>query len=423
MLKINQIFFIFFNLIIISFILILINYQEQKNTNFLEKEIKEIEKLIKNINDINKIKKEYQISLLNDLGIIINNNMPKSFNEKKLKKTYEIESVKSLSLTKKIKIDNQEYYLKLSIVLRDNYKFWLISLFILLGLNFLFSLFIKRKIKSELVKIDNFSISIIDKKYDKTYESKIFFEFNYIFKILNKISKILSKDELKKRKDIFKLKLNHKQRDGIISAISHEFKNPISIIMGYTQTIMDENLDKTTRNKFLSKIQNHSKKINLMIDKFSIISKLEDNKIKLDIENFDLFELSINIKNSLKEKYKDRNIKLIGSKNIIKADKLLMELVVSNIIDNALKYSKKDIIVKLENNIFKVLDTGLGIDKKEKENISKKFYRIHKNKWDNSMGLGLFIVKNILALHKIELKLKSKLKKGSCFYFNFNKLK
>jgi signal transduction histidine kinase len=102
----------------------------------------------------------------------------------------------------------------------------------------------------------------------------------------------------------------------------------------------------------------------------------------------------------------------------LNADKTMMELALINLIENALKYSQSDVILSVSDNRFSVSDKGIGLDEKDIKNITAKFYRVRKNTWDNSMGLGLAIVDYILKLHNLELNITSKPNIGSNFSFN-----
>ena len=94
-----------------------------------------------------------------------------------------------------------------------------------------------------------------------------------------------------------------------------------------------------------------------------------------------------------------------------------MEVVLKNLIENALKYSKDEVLVEIEENSISVSDKGVGISDKDIDKVTKKFYRSGTHNWDNSMGLGLSIVKTILALHKSKLDIQSKVDEGSTFSF------
>ena len=99
------------------------------------------------------------------------------------------------------------------------------------------------------------------------------------------------------------------------------------------------------------------------------------------------------------------------------ADRTLMEVVLKNLIENALKYSKDEVLVQLEKKSISIMDKGVGISDQDLDKVTKKFYRSGTHNWDNSMGLGLSIVKTILALHKSKLDIQSKVDEGSTFSF------
>lgn len=238
----------------------------------------------------------------------------------------------------------------------------------------------------------------------------------------NKIKNFFCKNEKKEieklKKQIKKLSLENKKlkkinsfKDDIISAISHEFKNPISIINGYIETILTNNLDEKTNQKFLEKIHKNSVRLSSLIDRLYLVTKLENKKLKPYFQNIRLDNL---IKELVKSFDEERIILNLSPVNI-KADRNLIEIAISNLISNALKYSKDKVTINLDENNLEVIDKGIGIEKEKIDLITQKFYRIAKNDWDNSLGLGLYITTKILEIHKFNLKIESEKKKGSKF--------
>jgi signal transduction histidine kinase len=228
----------------------------------------------------------------------------------------------------------------------------------------------------------------------------------------------LKEENRRLKKENRKLQILNSSKDELISAISHEFKNPISIINGYIETILNTPLPQDLEHKFLNKIQKNTNRLSELIDRLYLITRLENEKVKIKFTEFDLCDITKNIIESLNT---DR-ILLNCQKTEIYADKTLIETVIYNLISNALKYSKDEITVNINEN-FEVIDKGKGIDEKEIDLIKQKFYRIAKNDWDNSLGLGLAIVEKILKLHKTHLQIESKKGKGSRFYFSLASLK
>jgi signal transduction histidine kinase len=228
----------------------------------------------------------------------------------------------------------------------------------------------------------------------------------------------MRKNNNKKRKYTAKIKLKNRQRSDMLSAIAHEFRNPISAIMGYAQTINeDDEIPPLLRKKFLTKIYNNGEKIEELLSRLLLWNRFESGEQRLHISRFDVEPLIRDVASTLEDRYKNRKIRVNNSSLIIKADKALIEIVIKNLIENALKYSKDDIIIKIEDNKISVIDRGVGISPKNIDKVTKKFFRTDEHSWDNSMGLGLAIVKQILKLHNSYLHIESKEHEGSTFSF------
>jgi len=233
-------------------------------------------------------------------------------------------------------------------------------------------------------------------------------EFAKIAKKIEKVAKKLKKREKQKSKYTKRLKEITKRQSDIISAISHEFKNPVAAIVGYSQTLKDTpNLNDSLKNKFLEKIESNASKISNMIDTLSLSIKLENESISLNITEFNISNIIIEAVDTLKQKYKDREIKLECQDVVVKADKNMFENVFINLIENALKYSEDEVIVRCSDEKVEIIDYGIGIDSKDLQKIKEKFYRVDGISWNNSIGVGLYIVDYILKLHNLELEIKS----------------
>lgn len=328
-----------------------------------------------------------------------------------------------LYIAKKIFLNNQIYYIRMADYtnkIKDNFMkltfeiFMYITFFLIIA--FLSTYFISIKIKKETDSILYFLKDITKKKKPIFLKSNYTYEFYKIAKLLNKVSQKLLRKEEEKAKHTAKLTLANRQKDDIISAISHEFKNPIAIISGYSQTLIeDKNLSQDVQLKFLSKIESNSNKLSSIIDKLRLTLRLQEKKQELVKTKLNLLSLVENCVSDLKIKYKTREMNIEKNEVFIDADETLLSIAISNIIENALKYSNKDIEIKIEKNCLSITDFGIGISKEDLEKIDKKFYRASSNDWNNSLGLGLFIVKSILKYHNFELKVNSIVNSGSTF--------
>ncbi len=332
-----------------------------------------------------------------------------------------------LYIAKKIIISDKIYYIRMADYISnitDNFmkltfKIFLFMTFFLI-VTFLATYLISIKIKKETDNILFFLTQLSDKKSSLLLNSNYTYEFHKITKLLNKVALKLYKREKQEAKQNVKLKIANKQKDEIISAISHEFKNPIAIISGYSETILnDEQMPQAMKTKFLKKIYSNSNKMSHIIDKLRLTLKLEEGKQELILVSCSMKKIIESCASDLKDKYKNREILIQGDDVTLKVDETLISMAISNLIENALKYSEDEIIVNISNNSITVVDKGIGIEEKELEKINKKFYRVSNNGWNNSLGLGLFIVQSVLSLHNFSLQIDSEFKKGSQFSINY----
>ncbi len=306
----------------------------------------------------------------------------------------------------------------------DRREIMMVSVWVIASL-FLFMLVIWRgskKIQKALNTLNGYlknPDNLDDAEVSKHFWTKEFEEMNH--NLLKALKKAKKRDNIKQRYNA-KLKLKNRQRADMISAIAHELRNPIASIMGYSQTLHEEpDIPPVLRNKFLEKIYNNGNKIEMLLGRLILWNKFESGQATLHQSSFDLYALAQEVKRSLEEKYKNRQILLDGQTYMVYADRTLVEVVLKNLMENALKYSKEDIHVTVTSDCgVSVRDHGVGISEEDIQKVTKKFYRSGTHSWDNSMGLGLSIVKTILKLHGSQLHIESKLHEGSTFSFRLS---
>jgi len=286
---------------------------------------------------------------------------------------------------------------------------------------FIFIFFIYRgakRMQKELLILNKYLANLeeIDQiDYEAHFFTQEFEEINQ--NLMRALKKAKKREDIKQRYNA-KLKLKNQQRADMISAIAHEFRNPIASIMGYSQTLQDDpEIPKPLQEKFLGKIYNNGNKIEALLSRLILWNKFESGEATLHKSTFDIYTLIQEVKLVLEEQYKSRVILIEGESHIVNADRTLMEVVLKNLIENALKYSKDEILVQIEENNISITDHGVGIKDQDLDKVTKKFYRSGTHTWDNSMGLGLSIVKTILSLHQSKLDIKSKIEEGSTFSF------
>ncbi len=302
---------------------------------------------------------------------------------------------------------------------------WLrfMAIFVLFILIALFVSFVlSKKIKAQMQNILDYVEALQQKEYEKKLPVSFSKEFQILSNQLKKLVKRLKKREEKKECYTKKIKQISRQRTELIGAISHEFKNPVAIINGYAQTLLEEEVPEKLQKRFIQKIHEASDKISYMIDRLSLAMKFESDSLKPRKEHFDICEVLRKSAEFLKNRYKNREIIVECRPVSIYADRQMIETVILNLLDNAIKYSELPVIAKIEDEQLKIIDRGIGIKPKDIKKLTKKFFRVRQS-WDNSMGLGLYISDYILQLHHTHLRIESQYSKGSCFCFSLEPMK
>lgn len=331
-------------------------------------------------------------------------------------------------VAKKITVSDRILFFRLAMslegVMEHFYTLWIklfAAFFVLMSVSLVIAYNISKKARHDITQITRYLDEISAKNYKAVLKPEYFREFLQISILLKNLVKKLHNRDKQKRKHTAKLRLINKQQNDILSAISHEFKNPIAAIMGYTETLHDDlNLDPKIREKFLGKILSNTHKITLMLDRLALSVKLENNDLSIKPTPFDISGVCTDAITLLQAKYPYRKITYRGIEKTVYADKTMIELVITNLIDNALKYSEEEVSLVLTEHSLSVTDKGIGIAPVELDKITSKFYRVQKNRWDNSMGLGLSIVTYILKLHDTSLAIESTLGIGSTFSFSLD---
>lgn len=276
------------------------------------------------------------------------------------------------------------------------------------------SSFFARKFQKNLKQSLNF-LDKLDEKDGISLEKSFFKELDELNLGLRKVKVELLRKADKAKKQERKIALKNTQLSNVISSISHELKNPLSVIDLSLELLRQKELDEALKKELLAKISSQSKKLNELTNKLNLVFNLKHQALQK--KEFDLFLLC----QKLVSNPGFERVKFIGNSCKIKADEFLIEQVLINLLGNALKYSQKDILLKIERDKISVCDFGRGIENKEFALITKKFYTTHSQD-HNSFGIGLFLVKKILNLHGVKLEIKSELGKGSIFSFSLRHL-
>lgn len=232
--------------------------------------------------------------------------------------------------------------------------------------------------------------------------------------------------------NIDRIKSIEKLRQELIANVSHDLRTPLAIMQGYIETLMikNEELDKNERLKYLQIVTSSSKKLNRLVDQLFEYTKLEAMQIQPQKEPFFLTELvqDVKIKYEVLGKKKDITLDLNYPDELplVFADIALVERVLQNLLDNAIKFTPPGgkVSLQLENGdngvMVRVLDTGPGIPAEKQSFIFERYQR-GKSPTDapnEGIGLGLAIVKKILELHETHINVRNKRTQGAEFFFS-----
>ncbi|MFA5079982.1 MAG: ATP-binding protein [Dehalococcoidia bacterium] len=217
-------------------------------------------------------------------------------------------------------------------------------------------------------------------------------------------------------------------RRDFISNVSHEFRTPISSIKLIAETLADvAPADGEVYRDFLQKINIEADKLARMTDELTELSRMENDEVLLDKGALKIDVLISQVVQRLQAQSDKKNLKLNldiepGLPDLV-IDQYRIEQVLLNIIHNAIKFTNHggsiSIRVKkqVEQILFAVSDTGIGIPADELPRIFERFYKVNKARDDEGSGLGLAISRHIIAAHGGKIWVESVEGKGSTFFF------
>jgi signal transduction histidine kinase len=254
-------------------------------------------------------------------------------------------------------------------------------------------------------------------------------EINQVSKIFNEMADILS-DNIEKLKELEIL------RRELVANVSHDLRTPISIIRGYIETLQmkEYTLSAVERRAYLETVSESAIKLEKLVNELFELSKLEANQIQAVKEPFFISELSSDIINKYQLLAKQKDIDLTSFLStelpMVFADVALIERVMQNLLDNAIKFTPVGgkIIIRTSacdrGAEISVSDSGKGIPEYEQDKIFSRYYTAGNfRESKNSTGLGLAIVKKILDLHDSPLFIYSKINQGTSFVFTLPEYK
>lgn len=239
-----------------------------------------------------------------------------------------------------------------------------------------------------------------------------------------------------KKLEIEALKIRENYRKEFIGNVSHELKTPLFTVQSYILTLLDGALkDKKVRTKYLESANKGVERLIYIVKDLDMISKLEAGDLSLEKENFNIIELINNVFDLLEIKAAKKNIALtlddiLDSSVMVIADKERIQQVLTNLIENSIKYGKEggttEVSIEdlIKNKlIIRITDNGEGIRENHLTRLFERFFRVDKSgsRQEGGSGLGLSIVKHIIDAHNEKIYVESQFGIGSEFSFTLEK--
>ncbi len=232
-----------------------------------------------------------------------------------------------------------------------------------------------------------------------------------------------------------KLKQNDKLRRELVANISHDLRSPLASIQGYLETIMlkEKHLSDEERRQYLETIFRNTQQLGTLIADLFELSKLDARQIEPHPEPFSIAELAqdvvMKLQPAAKKKQIDMRVNPQGAIPMVYGDIALIERAMTNLIDNAIRYTpvQGNVTVHVsEANAgaeVTVEDNGPGVASEELPLLFERFYRMEKsrNRNDGGSGLGLAIAKKVLDIQNIPISADSVLGQGTRFHFRISK--
>lgn len=290
------------------------------------------------------------------------------------------------------------------------------------------------KLTRKISKEGNYNIQIERKSNDEI--GVLYEDFN------NMLQQILNREAArdKAERNLLEAKMKAEESDKLKSAflanMSHEIRTPMNAILGFTEllTMPDSSISPEEKQNYIKLIHNSGNNLLQLIDDIIDISKIEASQLKIipkecDVNQtlMDIYESYLEIKKQKGKENIDLSVHLAEKKQniIILTDPLRLTQIISNLIDNALKFTNEGFIKfgyeiqKSDTLLFYVKDSGIGMDQKKKELIFERFRKIEddKTKLYRGAGLGLAICKSLTELLGGKIWVESFRGSGSNFYF------
>ena len=217
-------------------------------------------------------------------------------------------------------------------------------------------------------------------------------------------------------------------QQNFMMAITHELKTPIATTRLSLETVLRRKLDDVQQQKLLLSALSETNRLNILTNNILLASQMEEKNFQREDEEINLADVVETVVSDYKNRYPQRTIEASADKDVlIQGDELLLQIALSNLLDNALKYAPKespvyvDLMDEDDQIQIKVTDEGSGVPDSEKKRIFEKFYRSgnETTRKAKGTGLGLHLTKRIVQDHNGDIFVMDNTPHGSIFVITF----
>ncbi|GAB3007395.1 hypothetical protein GCM10027051_04080 [Niabella terrae] len=218
------------------------------------------------------------------------------------------------------------------------------------------------------------------------------------------------------------------QQQNFMMAVTHELKTPIAVTRLNLETLLKHRLEEQQQKKLLERTLDEASRLNFLTNNILVSSQLEGSAYQMNFEDLDLSNLLQDRIEEFKKRFPSRNFQINAEEDAdVRGDAFLLQILINNLLENAIKYSEKDqpvhALLKKEGGrvVLSVIDEGKGIPAEEKQRIFSKFYRIgnEATRTKQGTGLGLYLVKKIAEDHNADISVTDNTPTGSIFAISF----
>ena len=282
------------------------------------------------------------------------------------------------------------------------YRAIILSALVVIFLIIILSFILSKKITEPLIKVKNAALEVAQGNYQQNIESRGDDELAQLVNAFNLMSKKLLKLE--------------KIRKESTSDLAHELRTPLTTIKGYLEAIEDGKIE--VNQESIAEMQEETQRMTTLIEKLNEFADAQNKVFNLKIEKLNLTPIIEKIIKQQQGALSEKNINLdlkLEKEHFIKGDQSSLFQIFNNIIENAIKYNKKDgkIEIKAVENrnslVLYIQDSGVGISQDDLPFVFERFYRADKsrNYKNQGTGIGLAVVKELMEAHQGKIEVES----------------